>query len=154
VIAIAFALLAGLALAATSGPAVRATGARRHSECFARRATIVGTVRGETLVGTRGRDVIAAGGGRDSVRGRGGRDLVCGGRGRDRLFAGRGADRAHGGPGDDRVVTVDSIAGNDLAHGGAGTGDSCRYDHKLHGSRSDRFTGACEVLVAVGRNAP
>jgi uncharacterized delta-60 repeat protein len=68
-------------------------GGSSRSRCMGRRATIVGTRRGETLVGTRHRDVIAALGGADTVRGRGGNDLICGGPGRDKISGGPGHDR-------------------------------------------------------------
>ncbi|MCW2922921.1 MAG: hypothetical protein JWM98_325, partial [Thermoleophilia bacterium] len=51
--------------------------------CNGRRATIVGTERGEVLRGTRGRDVIAALGGNDRILGMDGADIVCAGAGND-----------------------------------------------------------------------
>jgi uncharacterized delta-60 repeat protein len=71
----------------------RLIGGRSGAHCLGRRATIVGTRRGDVLIGTPHRDVIAALGGSDRVRGRGGNDLICGGRGKDRLNGGRGRDR-------------------------------------------------------------
>jgi uncharacterized delta-60 repeat protein len=81
---------------------VRFRGGSEPARCLGRRATIVGTRRGEQLKGTHRRDVIAALGGADLVMGRGGDDLICGGRGRDRLIGGPGRDRLVGGPGRDR----------------------------------------------------
>jgi RTX calcium-binding nonapeptide repeat (4 copies) len=76
----------------------------RTARCAGRRATIVGTARGELIRGTAGRDVIAGLGGSDELRGLAGNDLLCGGRGDDRLIGGRGRDVLRGGPGDDDGV--------------------------------------------------
>lgn len=86
----------------SGGVLVRFLGGTSGARCRGRRATIVGTRRGERLVGTRRRDVIAALGGNDAVLGRGGNDLICGGGGDDRLIGGRGRDLLLGGPGRDR----------------------------------------------------
>ena len=72
--------------------------------CAGRRATIVGSARGETLRGTPRADVIVARGGNNRVRAGGGRDVVCGGAGRDALFGGAGRDVLAGGAGRDRLV--------------------------------------------------
>ena len=72
--------------------------------CAGRRATIVGTARGETLRGTPRADVIAALAGKDRVMGRGGRDIICGGTGRDVLSGGPGRDRLIGGKQRDRCT--------------------------------------------------
>jgi hypothetical protein len=70
----------------------RLLGQTSHEACGSRRATIVGTSRGEKLVGTRRADVIAGLGGNDTILGRDGNDLICGGRGRDRIEPGPGRD--------------------------------------------------------------
>jgi len=81
--------------------------------CAGRRATIVGSARGETLRGTRRADVIVALGGPDRVLAGAGRDVVCGGAGSDRLSGataadalrgGRGRDSLSGGSGRDRLI--------------------------------------------------
>jgi uncharacterized delta-60 repeat protein len=72
--------------------------------CAGKRATIVGTARGETLRGTAGADVIVALAGNDRVLGRGARDVVCGGAGNDRLNGGRGRDALSGGAGRDSLI--------------------------------------------------
>ena len=72
---------------------IRLRGGGSSARCLGRRATIVGTRRGEILRGTPHRDVIAALEGNDTVRGLGGRDLICGGPGLDSLTGGPGADR-------------------------------------------------------------
>lgn len=82
---------------------VRVLGGTSSSRCRGRRATIVGTRRGERLVGTPHRDVIAALAGNDRVFGLGGSDLICGGRGGDRLIGGEGRDLLRGGAGRDRI---------------------------------------------------
>jgi uncharacterized delta-60 repeat protein len=74
----------------------RLLGGVSRARCFGRRATIVGTRRGDALVGTPHRDVIAGLGGADTIEGKGGDDLICGGRGSDRLRGGPGQDRLHG----------------------------------------------------------
>src|SRR5688500_10606727 len=63
-------------------------------KCFGRKATIVGTRRGDELRGTNKADVIVAKGGIDLVRARGGNDLICLGGGEiDFAFAGRSEER-------------------------------------------------------------
>jgi uncharacterized delta-60 repeat protein len=89
--------------------------------CAGKRATIVGTARGETLRGTPRADVIVALGGNDRVVARGGNDLVCGGRGDDRLAGGPGTDRLNGEQGKDRLS---GGPGRDRLAGGAGR-DRC-----------------------------
>lgn len=83
------------------------------SRCAGKRATILGTARGERLAGTRRADVIVALGGNDVIRALGGNDLVCagagndlvmGGRGRDTLYGEAGRDRLLGGPARDRLL--------------------------------------------------
>jgi uncharacterized delta-60 repeat protein len=63
--------------------------------CMGRKATIVGTRRGEVLKGTGHRDVIAGLAGNDRIKGRGGNDLICGGPGKDRIDGGPGRNRVH-----------------------------------------------------------
>lgn len=70
----------------------RLLGQTSHERCGFRRATIVGSSRGERIVGTPRADVIAALGGNDTILGRGGNDLICGGRGRDTIRPGPGRD--------------------------------------------------------------
>jgi uncharacterized delta-60 repeat protein len=67
-------------------------GGTDHSRCLGKKATIVGTAKGERLTGTQHRDVIVALGGADEVRALGGPDVICGGKGRDKIFAGAGKD--------------------------------------------------------------
>lgn len=57
----------------------------RAYTCGGRRATIVGTNRGERIVGTTRADVIVALGGNDRIIGRGGADIICGGTGNDTI---------------------------------------------------------------------
>jgi Ca2+-binding RTX toxin-like protein len=94
--------------------------------CQGRRATIVGTRRGDVIRGTRRADVIVAKGGSDKIFGRGGNDLICagkggdevvGGGGNDRLRGGRGQDFLSGQAGDDRIL---GQGGSDALFGGAG----------------------------------
>ena len=70
----------------------RLLGQTSHERCGTRRATIVGTSRGEKLVGTPRADVIAALGGNDTIVGGRGNDLICGGSGRDTIRPGPGRD--------------------------------------------------------------
>jgi uncharacterized delta-60 repeat protein len=72
---------------------LRFLGGNSGVRCMGRKATVVGTRRGETLKGTGHRDVIAALAGNDRVKGRGGNDLICGGPGHDRLDGGPGRNR-------------------------------------------------------------
>jgi uncharacterized delta-60 repeat protein len=81
----------------------RIEGGTSSATCHGRRATIVGTPRGETIAGTSRDDVIAALGGNDLVFGRGGHDLICGGPGDDHLRGGQGRDRLFGGQGGDNL---------------------------------------------------
>lgn len=83
--------------AAASGPAAAGP------TCAGKRATIVGTSRGEVIRGTSGRDVIVAGGGKDTVRSGKGADVICGGKGNDTLISGKGIDTLRGGSGHDRL---------------------------------------------------
>jgi Ca2+-binding RTX toxin-like protein len=116
--------------------------ARTAPTCFGRRATIVGTSKGETIFGTTQADVIVGRGGPDEIHGRAGDDLICGntsalptrkggtletgdridgGRGDDRITGGRGYDELFGGPGDDTLrsgVILGGGPGNDLLIGG------------------------------------
>ncbi len=79
--------------ALTSTVRFRLEGQSSHERCQGRRATVVGTSRGETLVGTDRADTIAGLDGNDRIFGRGGNDLICGGKGVDRLSGGPGRDR-------------------------------------------------------------
>lgn len=67
-------------------------GGTDRTRCQGRKATIVGTRRGDELTGTPRRDVIAALAGNDAVRGLSGADLICGGKGKDKLLGGPGQD--------------------------------------------------------------
>ncbi len=71
----------------------RLEGQSSHERCDGRRATIVGTSKGETLVGTNHADTIVGLDGNDRIFGRGGKDRICGGRGRDVLNGGPSQDR-------------------------------------------------------------
>lgn len=82
---------------------VRFIGGSSVPRCAGRRATIVGTRRGQRLVGTPGADVIVALAGNDVVLGRGGDDVICGGRGNDRLVGGKGRDVLNGGAGRNQI---------------------------------------------------
>jgi hypothetical protein len=104
--------------------------------CFGKRATIVGTARGETIRGTRRADVIVAKGGRDTVIGRGGGDRICAGRGADVVRSGAGLDRVKGGSGNDRLEGGDS---SDLLRGQSGD------DVILGGARDDTIDGGADV---------
>jgi uncharacterized delta-60 repeat protein len=74
---------------------LRLRGGASKVRCAGRRATIVGTRRGETLQGTQGPDVIAALGGGDQVFGLGGADVICGGPAHDGLHGGPGRDNLY-----------------------------------------------------------
>jgi Carboxypeptidase regulatory-like domain/RTX calcium-binding nonapeptide repeat (4 copies) len=89
--------------------------------CFGKRATIVGTKKGERIRGTRRADVIFAGGGRDRVKGLGGKDRICGGPGKDRALGGAGTDRLDGGGRSDLLI---GGPGSDQLRGGPGV-DTC-----------------------------
>jgi uncharacterized delta-60 repeat protein len=78
---------------------VRFIGGSAAPRCAGRRATIVGTRRGERLLGTGRADVIVSLAGDDTVQGRGGADLICGGSGADHLIGGSGRDVLKGGAG-------------------------------------------------------
>lgn len=82
------------------GPPVPApTG--RPVKCAGKKATVVGTPKGEKLKGTKRNDVIAGFGGNDRIFGFGGKDIICGGAGKDRLFGGAGKDKIYGQAGRD-----------------------------------------------------
>jgi Ca2+-binding RTX toxin-like protein len=100
----------------TSYDAGTPTGARRAT-CLGRRATIVGTRKGDRIHGTRGADVIVGGGGADRISGLGGKDRICGAAGSDYVVPGGGNDRVDGGPGADTLAVS---AGRDRLTGGSG----------------------------------
>jgi uncharacterized delta-60 repeat protein len=77
----------------TSSVRFRLEGQSSHERCQGRRATIVGSSKGETLIGTDRADTIAGLGGNDRIFGRGGNDRICGGKGRDTLNGGPGRNR-------------------------------------------------------------
>ena len=86
-------------------PAAPQTGGDEEPRrCSGKKATIVGTSKGDKIKGTNGPDVIAAGAGADTVTGRGGKDTICGEGGKDRLFGGPGKDQLVGGPAKDLQV--------------------------------------------------
>ena len=96
--------------------------------CLGKRATIVGTARGDDISGTRRADVIVTGAGSDTVLGRGGNDRICtgagfdlvsGGAGADRIAASRGLDLVVGGGGNDMLDLGGGFFG--LAQGGPGS---------------------------------
>ncbi len=70
----------------------RLLGQTSHERCGSRRATIVGSSRGELIVGTPRADTIAALGGNDTIVGGPGNDIICGGSGRDTIKPGPGQD--------------------------------------------------------------
>jgi uncharacterized delta-60 repeat protein len=70
----------------------RLLGQTSHERCGSRRATIVGSSRGERIVGTPRADTIAALGGNDTIVGGRGDDVICGGSGRDTIEPGPGRD--------------------------------------------------------------
>jgi Ca2+-binding RTX toxin-like protein len=105
------------------------------TRCLGRRATMLGTRRGERLTGTPGNDVIVARGGNDIVNGRGGDDVICAGSGHDRVTTGAGRSVVLGESGNDRLVD------------GAGEGVL------VAGSGRDRLLGGGgDDVVAGGRN--
>lgn len=109
-------LFAVIALAGIVVPAIGADA--RTPRCLGKRATIVGTNRGETIRGTAGADVIVALGGADTINARGGNDRICGGRGNDRILGGAGnTDYLFGQGGDDQLF---GAGGFDFLSGGPG----------------------------------
>jgi DNA-binding beta-propeller fold protein YncE len=120
------------------GGPIGTPGAQR---CFGKRATIVGTARGDRIKGTRRADVIVSLGGNDRISAGGGNDLICAGSGNDKVSGGTGNDRESGGSGNDSLkgdAGKDSLkgdAGKDLLSGGPGK------DGLTGGSQKDRCTG-------------
>ena len=101
-----------------------------------RGCTIVGTSGANTLSGTSGHDVICGLGGNDTINANGGSDVVYGdygndnidgGSGDDTLYGNAGNDTVYGNYGLDRIVTTDSVSGNDTANGGPNY-DNCSTD--------------------------
>jgi hypothetical protein len=129
---------------------VASTGGGGTAKCDGKRATIVGTNKGENIEGTPGDDVIVALGGNDWIKPGGGNDVVCAGDGTDRVDAGDGddlvfgqgdRDQLNGGRGDDVMY---GGGNNDLLRGGDGndklfgeTGD----DHNDGGPGTDVCDG-------------
>ncbi|WP_205473240.1 calcium-binding protein [Nocardioides sp. SYSU D00038] len=119
--------------------------------CEGRKATIVGTAKGEVIRGTPKRDVIVAKGGNDRILGRGGDDLICadgghdtvdGGPGNDAVVAGAGNDRVEGASGADRLS---GATGNDRIDGGPGN------DRLDGGSQTDKvYGGSGNDVVLTG----
>lgn len=119
-------------------PSVVAGGER---QCRGRRATIVGTDRGEVIRGTAGPDVIVALGGADVIYGGGGDDLICAGKGNDEVYGDAGNDTIIGGQ------------GNDVLRGGAGrdhlNGQNGR-DRLAGNQGDDRLVGGNHRDVIIG----
>ena len=124
----------------TPSPTAATTGSAKVYKCKNKRATIVGTSKGETLKGTRKADVIVALGGNDTIKGFDGNDRICGGNGKDTVKGGKGNDLVRGEVGNDQIFgekgfdqldggegkdTVKGGADNDRLKGGAGKGDLC-----------------------------
>jgi Ca2+-binding RTX toxin-like protein len=127
--------------------------------CLGKRATIVGTSKGEKIVGTNKVDVIYAGGGYDRVDGRKGNDTICGGGGNDLLLGKGGHDQLSAGPGNDQL---EGGSGNDGLMGDDGD-DFVYYVHSSAGVVADLTTGSVtgvgndmlnsiEVFVGSGGN--
>ena len=124
--------------------------------CLGKRATIVGTARGDQLRGTRRADVIVAGGGADTVFGRGGNDRICGGAGIDLVDGGGGADRisvatgldfVFGGGGNDSIDLGGGLV--NFAEGGPGN-DAIRGSSALDIALYDRAPNAITANLATG----
>lgn len=109
---------------------VPGTASAATPKCFGKRATIVGTNKGERIVGTPRADVIVGKGGDDTIFGRGGNDRICGRGGKDSLVGGGGNDRLHGGRGADNFF---GDRGNDAIISGRG-----RF-HVMFGGLGDDF---------------
>ncbi|MET7518168.1 calcium-binding protein [Streptomyces sp. NPDC005480] len=101
-----------------------------------RGCTIVGTSGADNLSGTSGNNVICGLGGNDTISANGGSDVVYGdygndnidgGSGDDTLYGNAGNDTVYGNYGSDRIVTTDSVSGNDTANGGPNF-DNCSTD--------------------------
>jgi Ca2+-binding RTX toxin-like protein len=102
-------IVTALSIALLAIPAIGNTASAGTPKCEGKRATIVGTNRGEKIVGTRRADVIVAKGGNDKILGRGGADRICGGGGKDIIIGDGGNDRLRGN------------GGNDVIRGGGGS---------------------------------
>ncbi len=126
---------AGGGPAATPGGGPRGGGGRggsgngpagRVPRCNGKRATIVGSTRGDRLKGTRRADVIVSLGGNDRISGGRGNDTICAGTGKDRISGGPGNDRLDGGTGNDTLSgqggkdTLLGRSGKDKLQGGPG----------------------------------
>jgi Ca2+-binding RTX toxin-like protein len=132
-------------------------GAHAARSCLGKRATIVGTTRGDILRGTAGADVIVGLGGSDQIDGRGGNDRICSGKGVDDIDGGAGADRVDaaggldfvvGGGGDDDIdlgggfVNFVDGGGGDDRMAGAGPLDFVAYDRAPAAMTIDLATGS------------
>lgn len=135
------ALIAGLSAIAPAASAAT-------PECFGKKATIVGTNRGETLRGTAGSDVIVGKGGSDLILGKGGSDLICGSGGPDLVRGDGGNDKLNGGPGQDKIyfnsatsgVTVNLLTGR--ASGGSGNDVIKAFEDIVGSNSADNITGS------------
>ncbi|MGH2955241.1 MAG: M14 family zinc carboxypeptidase [Solirubrobacterales bacterium] len=136
---------------------LRAACGRAAGRCAGRRATLVGTKKGEKLRGTKRADVIVGKGGRDRINGRRGKDRICGGGGRDKLKGGKGKDTVKGGGGRDKL---NGGGGKDKLKGGGGNDRINAVDGKRdrincgRGSKDkaivdprDKVSRSCEKVV-------
>lgn len=139
-------LVAVIALAVILVPAVGADAGTPR--CFGKRATIVGTNRGEVIRGTARADVIVALGGADTIYGRAGNDRICGGNGNDRILGGAGnADYLMGQGGHDELLGAGGFdflvggPGDDLLNGGTHPADFATFYFAPTGVSVDLETG-------------
>jgi Ca2+-binding RTX toxin-like protein len=75
----------------------------------------------ENLTGSSANDTLTGNSNPNQLSGSGGNDTERGGGGNDTILGGVGDDDLYGEDGDDKVNSRDSVAGNDLLDGGAGT---------------------------------
>ena len=124
--------------------------------CLGKRATIVGTARGDAIRGTLGADVIVAAAGDDTIHGRGGNDRICsgagidfisGGGGADRVIASRGFDLVLGGGGNDSIDLGGGFLG--IAEGGPG-GDVIKGAGPFDVTAYDRAPNPVTANLAAG----
>lgn len=169
-----------LALLVASIHPSTASAAGSDATCRGKKATIVGTDRGDVLRGTSGPDVIVGLGGLDEIYGRGGNDIICtgggsedlywrdsqtvdGGRGRDVIVGSRASDHLVGGPGADRLLgrghddTLFGSDGDDILRGGRGqewlAGDNGN-DRVSGGRGNDQVRGnAGDDYISGGRGS-
>lgn len=133
------------AAAALFAVALPEPGLAARPTCLGKRATIVGTAKGEKITGTKGADVIYAGNGYDKVDGGKGNDFICGGAGNDLLLGKGGADVISAGEGNDQI---EGGGGNDALMGDEGS-DFVYYVHSSAGVVADLTAG---TVVGVGND--